>query len=55
MVTASIEVTSDLPTPPFPLTTAMTFLTLLISCSFSEKSFFGSFLSAQSSEQLPQL
>jgi hypothetical protein len=30
MVTASIEVTRLLPTPPLPLTTPMTFLTLLI-------------------------
>src|SRR5688572_14538460 len=55
MVTASMEVTSDFPTPPLPLTTPITLLMLLISCGFTEKSFFFSFLSAQSSEQLLQL
>ncbi|KAF5043268.1 hypothetical protein DSECCO2_504040 [anaerobic digester metagenome] len=30
IVTASIEVTRDFPTPPLPLTTPITFLTLLI-------------------------
>src|SRR5690554_7392643 len=55
MVTASMEVTSDFPTPPLPLTIPITFLMLLISCGFTEKSFFFSFLSAQSSEQLLQL
>src|SRR5690554_765540 len=55
MVTASMDVTSDFPTPPLPLTTPITFLMLLISCGFSEKSFFFSSLSAQSSEQLLQL
>jgi 7,8-dihydropterin-6-yl-methyl-4-(beta-D-ribofuranosyl)aminobenzene 5'-phosphate synthase len=51
----TLLVTSDFPTPPLPLTTPITFFTLLISCSFSEKSVFCSFLSGQSSEQLLQL
>ena len=34
---ASRPVTRLLPTPPLPLTTAMTFLTLLPSCSFLRK------------------
>src|SRR5690554_2655812 len=54
-VTASIDVTRDLPTPPFPLTTPITFLTLLISCGFALKSVCCFFLSAHSSAQLLQL
>ena len=55
IVTASMEVTDDLPTPPLPLTTPITFLMLLSSCGFSLKSVFASFLSVQSSSQLLQL
>ena len=33
-----MEVTRDLPTPPFPLTTPMTFLMLLMACGFLRKS-----------------
>jgi hypothetical protein len=54
IVTASREVTSDFPTPPLPLTTAMTFFTLLILCGFAF-SLTGSFLSAQDSPQELQL
>ena len=50
-LTASIEVTSDLPTPPLPLTTAITFLTLIL---FAFLTFCGSVLSPQSEPQLPQ-
>ncbi len=35
IITESMEVTIDLPTPPFPLTTPITFLTLDISFNFA--------------------
>ena len=47
--TASSEVTSDFPTPPFPLTTPMTRLTSLSSFCATRKSAF-----AHLDEQLPQ-
>ena len=37
MLTASMEVTRDLPTPPFPLTMPMTFFTLLSGANASKK------------------
>ena len=43
----------DFPTPPFPLTTAITFLILLCSLGGTKKS--AGFLLLQSEEQLPQL
>ena len=50
--TASILVTIDLPTPPFPLITAYTFFTLLPSCIFETR--LSCFLSEQSTPQLEQ-
>jgi hypothetical protein len=51
MVTASMEVTVDLPTPPLPETTAITFLTVDLGFKLSSR------LSALRSPQevLPQL
>jgi hypothetical protein len=51
MATASMEVTVDLPTPPLPDTTAMTFLTL--EWGFSSASRLSAVRSLQ--EVLPQL
>ena len=51
-LTARSEVTSDFPTPPLPLTTAITFFTFLL-LSFLE--FCGAVLSLQSEPQLEQL
>jgi len=48
-----MEVTMDLPTPPLPLMTPITFFTLLCSLSFAEKS-SGCRLSEQLCEQLEQ-
>ena len=53
-VTASSEVTRDLPTPPLPLTTPMTFLTLLRSLSFSRKSSLEGCLLEQLAEHVLQ-
>jgi hypothetical protein len=55
MVTASSEVTSHFPTPPFPLTIPITLFMLLSSCGFAEKSGFPPFLEEQFSLQLLQL
>ena len=49
--TASSEVTRLLPTPPLPLTTPITFLTLLSSWGFSRKSSGDICLLGQSSPQ----
>ncbi len=46
--TASIDATRDLPTPPLPLIMPITFLTLLLALSFTEKSVCFSFLSLHS-------
>ena len=54
MATASMDVTVDLPTPPLPETTAMTFFTLAL--GFSSASRLSGLRSAQSephSEQFP--
>ena len=51
-LTASIDVTSDLPTPPLPLTTAITFLTLPLLAFLN---ICGPFLDSQSELQLEQL
>jgi hypothetical protein len=51
MATANIEVTVDLPTPPLPDTTAITFLTLDFSFSFASKL---SFLRSPQSELLQE-
>jgi hypothetical protein len=53
MATASIEVTVDLPTPPLPETTAMTFLTLAL--GFRAASRLSALRSAQSLPQELQL
>jgi hypothetical protein len=53
MATASIEVTVDLPTPPLPLTTAMTFLTC--DWGLASASRLSGLRSAQASWQLSQL
>jgi hypothetical protein len=53
MATASIEVTVDLPTPPLPETTAITFLTLALGFRLASK--LSALRSAQSLPQLLQL
>ena len=50
-LTASIDVTNDLPTPPFPLTTAITFFTPLLLALFK---LCGAVRSPQSELQFPQ-
>jgi hypothetical protein len=55
MDTASIEVTKDLPTPPFPLTTAITFFISLDSCGCTSRLSGCNSLSEQSELQVPQL
>ncbi len=54
IATASKEVTILLPTPPFPLTTPITFPILLSSCGATKKSAGFALREAQFSEQLPQ-
>jgi hypothetical protein len=53
IATASIEVTVDLPTPPLPDTTAITFLTVAL--GFKAASRLSALRSAQSLPQLEQL
>ena len=52
MATASMEVTVDLPTPPLPDTTAMTFLTLDLGFSWASR--LSALRSPQSELQLEQ-
>jgi hypothetical protein len=53
MATASMEVTVDLPTPPLPDTTAITFFTLALGFRLASK--LSALRSAQSEPQLEQL
>jgi hypothetical protein len=53
MATASMEVTVDLPTPPLPDTTAMTFFTLDLGLGAASR--LSALRSAQSEPQLLQL
>jgi hypothetical protein len=53
IATAKVEVTVDLPTPPLPETTAITFLTVDLGFNFASR--LSALRSPQSEEQLEQL
>ena len=54
MLTASMEVTKDLPTPPLPLTTPITFFTELAGFSASRNSLLSALRLSQFALQEPQ-